>query len=1021
MVIAAYGSGKSLAAGIGAMIVKNDPDCRKAINPVLDRLRLVDAQLCDMSRERAAIGEGKIVVLSGHVPNLDVILAHLGGVNESPTGNIIDVAKTLRRGAANHLVIVWDEFGRHLEGIVAEGRARDLHALQRLAEWAARAKKPPVSLVLLMHQSLLEYADTLNQTSRNEWRKIEGRFRHIRFVEDSRELFALVAEFVSERRSKVGLTMPKAAWQRIVEGAIGARWFDGLESESEVEFLIRRVRPLTAGALQAIPRVVARAGQNERSLFAFIEDSKLDSVIGTLELYDAFAESMRSDVGIGGMHRRWLETENALSHATNIAEKEALTAACLLQLGVGGERRRLARRTLETAVASRGLGKRAAARAIEGLISRKLLIHRHRNDDVSIWHGADVDLASLIRDERDKLEHGFDVIDFLEANQPAPFVRPMRHNAERGTVRYLSGHYISARSFLAAKEPAAFTPDPGEWGRVYYVLPGSNELLIKVKRKLESGRARTDALLVFVVPDGPVAIKDAALEVAALSALRRDDVLLGEDPLVSQEIDELLSIARRHLGIVLHRLTTDRPKGTVWIQGDKQLPVSMERPAGIATSDLMDTFYAMTPRVVNDQMMRNRLSRQMRTALVRVILRIMEQGHIPHLGYEPNDKSAEASVFRTVLERTGLHRTIEDRGGFAEPCQLSDPGMREAWSVIVSFFREPEDRPKPLQELVARLQSRPIGLPLGVLPLLVMAGYRAFARVVSLRTDGIYVPDIMGFEASNMFLEPERHSIRVYQADSRNSHYLAELAYVFAHMRPKNGEELVRFGHDALARWKTALPRGAQRTTLVSDNAHRLLELVFEDEDPAKLFLESLPAALGKDGKEHTKLESTIESLESIRNEVDGFVEGYVNLAVDCVAETLTLDPYDDSLTGIADWVTCLDVEDLLLRKDIRLADKAVMRIALDTLNGRYSPQSLARALSSILLTHGIDQWQDETIHRFRMLLRECRQRIEDAALDIDRPSKSMAPIVRARIDVLCDMLEDMESSEHSLKAVDAA
>ena len=192
-------------------------------------------------------------------------------------------------------------------------------------------------------------------------------------------------------------------------------------------------------------------GQNERSLLTFIEESKLESTIGTSEVYSAFSDAMRADVGLGGMHRRWLETENALSRADNTAEREALTAACLLQLGTDGERRRLSRRALELAVASRGGGVRAAARTVEALLSRKLLIHRRTNDDISIWHGTDVDMASRIRDERNRRAESFDLVEFLQENHPAPFVRPSRHNAERGTTRYLTGHYVSAKTVLATK------------------------------------------------------------------------------------------------------------------------------------------------------------------------------------------------------------------------------------------------------------------------------------------------------------------------------------------------------------------------------------------------------------------------------------------------------------------------------------------------------------------------------------------------------------------------------------------
>lgn len=45
MVIAAYGSGKSLAAGIGALVVLNDPPTYKTLNPVIRRLRSIDPSL----------------------------------------------------------------------------------------------------------------------------------------------------------------------------------------------------------------------------------------------------------------------------------------------------------------------------------------------------------------------------------------------------------------------------------------------------------------------------------------------------------------------------------------------------------------------------------------------------------------------------------------------------------------------------------------------------------------------------------------------------------------------------------------------------------------------------------------------------------------------------------------------------------------------------------------------------------------------------------------------------------------
>lgn len=1007
MVIAAYGSGKSLAAGIGALVVLNDPPTYKTLNPVIRRLRGVDPSLHALVRKRRVSPScGRVAVLTGYVPDVASALARAAGLDTAPA-DLSGVLKRLSRCGSDQIAIVWDEFGRHLESLVAEGRARDLHALQQLAEWASRARNPRVSLVLLMHQSLLAYAGSLNQTSRNEWRKIEGRFQPIRFVEDSRELYELIADVISTRRPEVLPKSHERIRRRIAQGAISARWFDGLEDARHVMQLLSNARPLTAAALQVLPRVVARVGQNERSLFTFIEEAKLDTALGTLEVYKAFSDAMRSDVGIGGMHRRWVETENALSRVENENEREALTAACLLQLGVNGERRRLSRNTLELAVASRGGGLKAATRAVESLITRKLLIHRRPNDDVSIWYGTDVDLAGRIRDERSRREDRFDLVSFLEENHPAPFVRPMRHNAERGTARYLRGHYITTQSLLMLSEPETLLPGHGEWGHIYYVLSDSAEDIAAARARIENEWAEVDAPVVFVISNEPIPVKDAALEVAVLTALRRDDMLLGEDPLVSQEIDELLSIARRHLVLVLHRLITDRPVGTAWLHAGRQLGITPECPASITASQLMDAWYPMTPQIANDQVMRNKLSRQMQTAQVRVILRVMEHGHRAHLGYASDNTSAEASVYRTVLERTGIHYSNKDDGHFAEPTQINEPGLRTAWGLIARYFREPAIDPKPLSDIVGVLTAQPMGLPLGVIPILVMAGYRAFARAVSLRTDGTYVPDVLGFEASNMFIEPHRHTVTVYDLSDSVAVYLQEIAYVFAHKRPRPDQELIRFACDTLAHWKASLPETARRSTYLSKDALRFLRLVNEASDPATLILFDLPDSFGCSGN-NDSYDAIPTIVEKVRNEVDSLIEGYVDEAVKVIGKTLAVNSGDGVLGGVQSWIKCLDVQDLLRRSDLRITDKAVLRTALDTLNGRYSPQSLARTLSSILLQQGIDQWQDTTIDQFWMLLRECRQRIEETALASDTPNRCMVPLVQARIDALEGMLRRM-------------
>ncbi|MBI0537741.1 hypothetical protein D9599_19450 [Roseomonas sp. KE2513] len=1007
MVIAAYGSGKSLAAGVGCLLVANGD--KAVLRDIVAKMGLVEPDLAIAAERRMEQREhGRVIVLSGHVRDLPGALCEAVGVKRGRgIEAALDALEAVER--ADRIAIVWDEFGRHLEGIVSEGRSRELDAVQRLAEWTVRAREPSASLTLLLHQNLLAYATVLNQTSRNEWRKIEGRLEQIRFVEDSQELYELAATAISERRPE-GVRPPNdAVLRRIARGAIAAGWFDGMSDEGHVATLLGRAYPVSAAALHVLPRLVARIGQNERSLFGFIDGVDLSRPIGMEEVYQGFADAMRSDVGIGGSHRRWVETETARSRAVDVEEREALAAACLLQMGVDGERRRLARSALEAAVSSRGgLSADRAAEVVEVLVARKLLLHRKLNDDVSIWHGADVDLASRVRDERARRMQGFDLLTFLEAQHPAPFVRPTGHNLKFGTARYLTGRYVHASDVGAGAPPPAADQGKSEWGQVYYVLADSAEELERARKRIEGGWPGSGRALV-VLPSEPISVFDAALEIDALIALQADSSLATEDPLIRQELTELLAVARRQLAVLLHRLTTDRPNTAEWWRAGERLRVNRDHPAGVAASALLDTLYPQTPRIVNDQLMRNRLSRQMETARVRMLTRILERGGDPRLGYREEElTSAEGSVLRTVLEETGLYSSGGDTGHFAAPEDLQDPGLRAAWTVIAEFFQTPGRR--SLADVVSKLSEPPIGVPAGVLPLLVVSGFKAFGRAVSLRVDGAYPTDVLGFDASRMFLEPQRIEVEVHPSDDETRKYLSDLAYIFSHRTPGPTDEAVRFASDALTAWRRSLSEGVRRSRRHTDDGRKLMNLLADIDDPPRLILLALPEAFGNLHK-GGRFVSTLRVAEKARADVDRLVEGYTREAVEVVAEVLSLRHDEDPVAGVQTWIRCFDVPSLLHREDLTMIDKAVLRTAKDTTNGRYTAESLARAVSSVLLQRGIDRWEDGTASQMRKVLRECRARIEDAALSAPEPGADLEEVINARIEALQAQLKKIREN----------
>jgi len=307
---------------------------------------------------------------------------------------------------------------------------------------------------------------------------------------------------------------------------------------------------------------------------------------------------------------------------------------------------------------------------------------------------------------------------------------------------------------------------------------------------------------------------------------------------------------------------------------------------------------------------------------------------------------------------------------------------------------------------MSRLAGAPHGVPRAVLPLLMAAGYRAFARTVALYIDGIYLPDVLGFQFDQLVMNPEAVAVRVETADLRTINYLRELTYAFTHEHPAVEAELIRAAHDAVAQWRAAVPEGSRRTQKLDAAAKALLRAIDAGGDPVDLLFTRIPAAFGV-AKADT---SIIPMIERARKGIDGLSEQYATEAMDVLAEAFRVgDGRRDLLSAVKGWSACFDHREMELRSDLRISDKAVLRKAFETANERFSQKSFAGAMSSILLQRGLDKWDDRTAQQFRAALREARERLETAAIDTTTPRTELRPIVEARLADLTNLLAQMD------------
>ena len=1033
-VVAPYGTGKSITATYLLHLVENRSDAIETLSAIEDKLEVVSPDLNKFAMERRnEIKKGLVLALQGYCQNLgeslkDAALKGMGRLKlgrqartiESMPCETIDQAIELlgavrdkaRSADCDRIVILWDEFGRHIESLIAEGRSAALSEIQLLAECVSRSTAIPVTLGLLLHQELLQYASNSPASVRTEWRKIEGRFQTIQYIDDSKEIYRLLSEVVSEQngsnvlpdeQSKLSATMCKKL---------------GLFSDftvSELQSLLHRAYPLEPTTLYLLPRISGRVAQNERTLFSFLNFIDFQNHVRPDHLYEYFSPEMRTDTAVGGTYKQWLETQNALSKLDNDNDlaATALRTASLLGFGVNGERSRTSRDLLLFAlrgyacVGGVSNGAQREEVVVAQLIDQKLLLHRKHSDEVSVWHGTDADLRGRLEEEKSRQRRAFDFLTFLTEEASSPVWRPVRYNSDFHIRRFLRGEYCSLE-----KLDECLNMPIGCDGICIYVIVETAEELQEAERV--AANYLHEERIILAVPRVPVPLFEAALEVWCLIQMQGDDKLVGSDPMVLSEIQQMTDDARSYLQKLLDRLILPGSEGPRWFHKGSELPVKNAYDLRNELSKIMQTIFHYTPKINNEMIVRHKPTPTLVNSRKKLLLGILERSGQEMLGIEGNPP--EASMFRTILLHTGLYYTNKGEGWkYALPDQVKDPGLQKIWSKIQQFFTTPSEKSKDIRGFFDELMEPPFGVRAGLLPILFAAGLKAFPSVYSLRYKGSYISDILPSVIEQLCREPKEYEFIVLDIDQTKRDYLNAVHELFgSQARSATGNELIRACYDALENWKAGLPAGALSTRHLTQRTRRFQSILRHQSDPVQLLFVRIPAALDCSIDERHVL---LESLEKCKDELFEVVDSYREKAISSLRRALSLNwKYENGqVKEIANrWALCFpdEISDALNdNKSESLLSRMRMTYKSDA--------KLVDSLSGLFFQKTISRWDDSYITNFDREIRSAVRHIEESALSFEFKTSGavkngLANLVQERMNVLYERLTDIVGQEEA-------
>lgn len=748
------------------------------------------------------------------------------------------ISTSSRRGAG--LFIVFDEMGKLLEWAALNPERSDIYLLQRLAEAAARSRAP-IGVLTVLHQDLSAYAARLPRALRDEWTKVGGRFEPITYLEPAHHIVKLLAGAIDTDPRAHDLPAHTAC--RTAADEFGGA--DLLRSGLPLAECFP-LHPFTALCLGPLFR--SGLGQNERSLFAFLNSREPLGFLDWLEradgsrpytladLYDYVVANTRARVDGA---RLWASAEYALGRLP--ADAEALDAELLKAIAILS----MAARSTDigahepTLALATGRSHRDVKRALGRLKASAVIVYRRYKKAWELWDGSDIDVDELVTARRaDILARGGIAEQVEQILKPTP-ITASRHYIRTGTFRVLKVRYAST---LAAAR--ALDAKNGDALLVIIVpdhLDDVHDLIAALDA--EPGGAPDDAPRALTVPHNLEHLYELALDYLAASRALSTTPELENDPIARRILRERQLAARDAL-VRAHDIACAGTPTTPgrWRIGGRDLPVTGQ--VSRTASEVFDRTYDRAPQILNELVNRAGISSSAagaRRVLMQRMLTHIEQDRFGIEGHPP-----ELSLYRSVLERLGLHREVDGVWQLTPPD--ADSSLAATWAHIRALLTDAEAGSRQsFEQLTRRLAQPPYGIRAGVTPILLWAWYLLHKDEVFLYEENSFVPEPDDALVERLLKQPHHIELQSALFDGRLKQIVEAIhRHAFTHLDLSRGRAPLRVVR-ALVLFVKRLSNYARHTASISADARKVRAAVNSARDTIQLIASRLPEALDID------------------------------------------------------------------------------------------------------------------------------------------------------------------------------
>jgi len=872
----------------------------------------------------------------------------------------IDLQKNKFKG----LFITIDELGKFIE--FAGAKKKDIFLLQELAELSVEKNDVPLFFIGMLHQKLEYYAQNLNIEIKNEWKKIQGRFEEIPFIESTEQMIRILGEAINTSYSSQDISKVRSNIKNFVYYFLDSKFFPNLVGKKPTLDLFANTYPLHPASSVLLPILAQKLGQNERTIFTYlgsneaygfqeqIEQKESHEFIMPSDIFDYFYTNQSSYINDHVVNKRWLEILNSLDR---LNEDEVELVNLLKTIGLINLVGAFSSLKCTKEFLSKIFDNDKLVEMLAALESKSLIIYRKFNNEYRIWQGSDFDFESSIRNELDQL-HSFNLASDLNEILPAKPLLARRFSIKNGTLRYFSSAYASSENisdFLAKSSttrPLALIvfEDSKDF---------SEEQVFDVQKTHKN-------ILIIKIKDSDYIVSEAK-QLRALKNLSADSDLLASDPIARAEVLSQIGQSQKKIESELKKLF--QTNSAQWYFAGSLIKFSNQIDLQVQLSKILESIYCNSPTIKNELINKDDISKPAQSARIKLMKDMLSNTSLHQLGYPNEQAPPQKGMFKAIFLDNEL---VDSANGVRFINPKEGTNFYKAYKLIEEILSESE-KPVSFTELSDLLNSPPFGLKKGLHPIIFLAFYFANEDNVAIYEDNLFKPYFNAEAIERLVRKSPNFSFKFHSFSGQVELIKKYENILAAGTQDKDALSIVR----RLSKIMSVLPDYTLSTqSALSEEAIKFRAAFLYSKSPIDLLTKDIPFALGfnsKDLNSQKDLENFSKALNKVLSELKSC---YVDLILEQKKKFCFAFDLDDSKEFAL--LRPILYDRLVMLEDYAIDTKSTKPFIKKILDRENSDQKWFESLLSFLVKKHPMKWSDDNVTESEIELKNISDKIKD-------------------------------------------